>query len=142
LEFHIGDRVFLETTPRRGILRYPRRGRLSPRYLGPFLILERVGSIAYRLDLPDRLTGIHDVFHISQLKKYNPDAEHVPDKEPLKLKLNLSYVEKLVKVIERSVKELKNKEISMVKVLWELHETQDATWETYEWLRKNHPRLL
>jgi hypothetical protein len=70
------------------------------------------------------------VFHVSQLKKYNPDSEHVLNEEPLQLQSNLSYVEKPVKVIERSVKELRNKKILMVKILWEHHGSQDATWET------------
>jgi hypothetical protein len=86
--------------------------------------------VAYHLDLPDGLTGIHDVFHISQLKKYNPDLEHVLNEEPLQLQPNLSHIEKPVKVIERSMKELRNKRIPMVKVLWEHHGTQDTTWET------------
>jgi hypothetical protein len=69
LEFQVGERVFLKLSPSRGIFRLPRRGKLSPRYLSPFPILERVGPVAYKLDLPDGLTGIHDVFHVSQLKK-------------------------------------------------------------------------
>jgi hypothetical protein len=85
LEFQLGDRVFLKLTPSKGILRYPRGEKLSLKYLGPFMILERVGSVAYRQDLPNRLTGIHVVFHISQLKKYYPDSEHVLNEEPKQL---------------------------------------------------------
>jgi hypothetical protein len=81
LEFQTGDRVFL---------RHPRGGKLSSKYLRPFPILERVGPVAYQLDLPDGLIGIHDVFHISQLKKYNPDFEHVLNEEPLQLQPGLS----------------------------------------------------
>jgi hypothetical protein len=100
LEFQVGDPVFLKLTPSRGILRYPRGGKLNPRYLGPFPILERVGLVVYRLDLPDGLTEIHDIFHILQLKKYNLDTERVFNEEPLQLESNLSYVEKSIKVIE------------------------------------------
>jgi hypothetical protein len=113
----VRDRVFLKLTLSKEILRHPRGGKLSPRYLRPFPILERVGPVAYRLDLPDGLTGIHDAFHISQLKKINPDFEHVLNKESLQLQSNLSYVEKPIKIIERSVKELKKKKIPMVKIL-------------------------
>jgi hypothetical protein len=94
------------------------------------------------LDLSDGLTRIHGVFHISQLKKYNPNSEQVLNEEPLQLQLNLSYVEKPVKVLERSVKELRNKRILMVKILWEHHSTQDATWETEEWVKKKCPERL
>jgi hypothetical protein len=79
--------------------------------------LERVGPIAHILNLPNGLTGIHDVFHISQLKKYNPDSKYVLKKKPLQLQPNLGYVERPVKIIERSVKELKNKKIPIVKIL-------------------------
>jgi hypothetical protein len=90
----------------RAILKHPRGGKLSPRYLGPSPILERMGSVAYRLDLPKGLTGIHDVFHILQPKKYYPDSEHVLNEEPLQVQLDLSYVEKPVKIIERIVKKI------------------------------------
>jgi hypothetical protein len=106
---------------------HPRRGKLSPRYLGPFPIMERVRLVAYKLDLPKGLTRIHDAFHISQLKKYNLDPEYVLNEEPLQCQQDLSYMEKPVKIIERSVKELRNKRIPTVKVLWEYHRAQDAT---------------
>jgi hypothetical protein len=102
LEFQVGERVFLKLTPSKGILRHPRGEKLSPRYLRPFPILERVGLFTYRLDLPDGLTRIHDMFHVSQLKKYRPDADHVLNKEPLLLQPYLSYMEKLVRIIEKS----------------------------------------
>jgi hypothetical protein len=83
LEFQVGEQVFGKLTPSRGIMRYPRGGKLSPRYLGPFPILERIGPVAYGLDLPDGLTGIHNAFHASQLKKYQLNADHVSNEEPL-----------------------------------------------------------
>jgi hypothetical protein len=104
--------------------------------------LERVGAVAYRLELPDGLTGIHDVFPVSQLKKYNSDPEHVLNEEPLQLMPNLSYMEKPKEILEKSIKELRNKSIPMVKVLWEHLRVSDATWDTEEWMRKKHPALF
>jgi hypothetical protein len=132
----------LKLTLNRGILKHPRGGKLSLQYLGAFLILERIGPVAYKLDLPDGLLGIHNVFHVSQLKKYRPDADRVLNEKPLIRQPNLSYVEKPIRILERSIKELRNKRIPMVKVLWEYHGTQDATWETEEWMNKKYPGLL
>jgi hypothetical protein len=112
----VGDAIFLRLTPSRGSLRHPKGEKLSPRFIGPFLILEQISAVAYRLDLLDGLTGIHDVFHVSQLKKYNPDPEHVLNEEPLQLLPNLSYVKRPKEILERSVTELMNKKIPMVKI--------------------------
>jgi hypothetical protein len=101
-------------------------------------ILERVRVVAYLLELSDGLTGIHDVFHVSQLKKY----KRWLNEEPLQLLQNLSYIEKSKEILEKSVKELRNKRIPMVKVLWEHHGVQDATWETEDWMRKKCPKLF
>jgi hypothetical protein len=75
LEFQVGEQVLMKISPSRGVFKFPRGEKLSPRYLGPFPILERIGLVAYKLDLPNGLTRIHDVFHVSQLKKYHPDVE-------------------------------------------------------------------
>ncbi|KAL0561652.1 hypothetical protein IC582_002092 [Cucumis melo] len=93
LEFEVGDKVFLKVAPMRGVLRFERRGKLSPRFDGPFEILERIGPVAYRLALPPSLSTVHDVFHVSMLRKYVPDPSHVVDYEPLKIDENLSYTE-------------------------------------------------
>jgi hypothetical protein len=89
--------------------------------------LERIGPVAYTMDLPDGLTGIHDVLHVSQLKKYCTDADYMLNEEPLTLQPDLNYVEKLVRIVKKSIKELRNKKIPMVKVLWQHHGVQDAT---------------
>jgi hypothetical protein len=113
----VRDVVFLRLTPSRGSLKHPKDGKLSLRYVGPFQILERVGAVAFHLELPDGLIGIHNVFHISQLKKYNPNPEHMLNEESLQLLPNLSYIEKLKEIFKRSIKELRNKKIPMVKIL-------------------------
>ena len=79
LEFEVGDHVFLKVMPKMGVVRFGKRGKLSPRFIWPFEILERVGIIAYRLALPPSITGVHEVFHVSMLRKYTPDPAHVVD---------------------------------------------------------------
>ncbi|KAA0042480.1 pol protein [Cucumis melo var. makuwa] len=129
LEFDVGDKVFLKVAPMRGVLRFEKRGKLSPRFVGPFEILERIGPVAYRLTLPSSLSIIHDVFHVSMLRTYVPDPSHVVDYEPLENDENLSYTEQPVEVLAREVKMLRNRETPLVKVLWRNHRMEEATWE-------------
>ncbi|KAL0537361.1 hypothetical protein IC582_026339 [Cucumis melo] len=142
LEFEIGDKVFLKVAPMRGVLRFERRGKLSPRFVGPFEILERIGPVAYRLALPPSLSTVHDVFHVSMLRKYVPDPSHVVDYEPLEIDENLSYAEQPVEVLAKEVKTLRNKEISLVKVLWRNHRVEEATWEREDDMRSRYPELF
>ena len=79
LEFEVGDHVFLKVIPKRGVVRSGKRGKLSPRFIGPFEILERIGVVAYRLALPPNMSGVNEVFHVSMLRKYTPDPSHVVD---------------------------------------------------------------
>ena len=79
LEFEVSDRVFLKVMPKRGVISFGKRGKLSPRFIGPFEILERIGTVAYRLALSSSMTGVHEVFHVSMLRKYTPDPAHVVD---------------------------------------------------------------
>ena len=79
LEFEVGDHVFLKVMPKRGVVRFGNRGKLLPRFIGPFEILERIGTVAYRLGLSPSMTGVHEVFHVSMLRKYIPDPAHVVD---------------------------------------------------------------
>ncbi|KAL4016984.1 hypothetical protein IC575_024655 [Cucumis melo] len=139
LEFEVGDKVFLKVAPMRGVLRFERRGKLSPRFVGPFEILERIGPVAYRLALPLSLSTVHDVFHVSMLRKYVPDPSHVVDYEPLEIDENLSYTEQPVEVLAREVKTLRNKEIPLVKVLWRNHRVEEATWEREDDMRSVIP---
>ncbi|KAL0556899.1 hypothetical protein IC582_005416 [Cucumis melo] len=142
LEFEVGDKVFLKVAPMKGVLRFERRGKLSPRFVGPFEILERIGPVAYRLALPPSLSTVHNVFHVSMLRKYVPDPSHVVDYEPLEIDENLSYVEQPVEVLAREVKTLRNKEIPLVKVLWRNHRVEEATWEREDDMRSRYPELF
>ncbi|KAL0546476.1 hypothetical protein IC582_016386 [Cucumis melo] len=142
LEFDVGDKVFLKVAPMKGVVRFERRGKLSPRFVGPFEILERIGPVAYRLALPPSLSAVHDVFHVSMLRKYVPDPSHVVDYEPLEIDENLSYTEQPVEVLAREVKMLRNREIALVKVLWPNHRVEEATWEREDDMRSRYPDLF
>ena len=102
LEFRVGAQVWLRVSPTRGVRRFGIKGKLSPRYVGPFEILERVGEVAYRLALPPRLEGVHPVFHVSQLREYIPDPRHVISHEDLTVESDHTFVEYPVAVLERS----------------------------------------
>ena len=93
--------VFLRISPWKGVLKFGKRGKLSPRYIGPYRIVERIGEVAYRLDLPPELDNIHDVFHVSMLRRYIPDPSHVLTKQPVEIQKNLTYEEKPVQILDR-----------------------------------------
>ncbi|KAL4027967.1 hypothetical protein IC575_011157 [Cucumis melo] len=142
LEFDVRDKLFLKVAPMKGVLRFERRGKLSPRFVGPFEILERIGPVAYRLALPPSLSTVHDVFHVSMLRKYVSDPSHVVDYEPLKIDENLSYTEQPVELLAREVKMLRNRKIPLVKVLWRNHRVEEATWEREDDMRSRYPELF
>ena len=142
LEFEVGDHMFLKVAPIRGVSRFGRRGKLSPRFIGPFEILERIGLVAYRLALPPALTAVHNVFHVSMLRKYTADPSHVIDFEPLPLREDMSYEEYPTRILSRCVKTLRNREISLVKVQWGNHRPEEATWERKSDMRKQYPELF
>ena len=103
----------------KGVLRLGRKIKLSPRFIGSFKILERIGSIAYKLTLPPSLTRVQDVFHVSMLRKYMTDSIRVIDYEPLQLSEDLSYKEKPIRILAQEVKALRNRDIAFIKVLWQ-----------------------
>jgi len=128
LEISVGDHVFLKVSPLKGSIRFGQKGKLAPRYIGPFEILQRVDPVAYRLALPPALQGIHDVFHVSNLCRYTSDPNHVIPYEPLQLKENLTYVEEPIETVDRMDRVLRNRTIPYVKVFWKHHGSTDATW--------------
>jgi len=142
LEFNVRDHVFLKVSPLKGSLRFGQKGKLTPRYINPFEILQRIGPVAYRLALPPTLQGIHDVFHVSNLRPYVLDLAHVISHEPLQLKKNLRYMEELIRILEQMDRTLRNKTIPFVKVLWKHHKSADATWEPEQAMREKYPRLF
>ncbi|KAL4037249.1 hypothetical protein IC575_000837 [Cucumis melo] len=142
LEFQVGDQVFLKLSPWRGVILFGRKGKLSPRYIGPYQITERVGPAAYRLELPIELARIHDVFHVSMLRKYIPDPSHVLQAQPVELKEDLSYVEEPVQILDRKEQVLRNKTIPLIKVLWRHHGAEEATWEPEFQMKKRYSILF
>ncbi|GKD23959.1 hypothetical protein Tco_1225662 [Tanacetum coccineum] len=130
LEFEVGDRVFLK------------KGKLAPRYIGPFEILERIGLVAYSLRLLEELNSVHDTFHVSNLKKCLADANlHVPLDE-IKVDKTLRFVEELVEIIDREIKKLKRMKIALVKVRWNSKRGPEFTWEHEDQIRIKYPQLF
>ena len=142
LAFEVGDRVFLRISPWKGVLRFGKKGKLSPRYIGPYEILDKVGPVAYRLALPPELDRIHDVFHVSCLRKYVPDESHVLNYVPAELGEDLTFEERPVEILDRKEKTLRNKVIPLVKVLWRNQRVEEATWESEDDMRGRYPHLF
>ena len=124
------------------VVRFGKRGKLSPHYIGPFEIVERVCPVAYRLDLPVELYRVHNVFHISMLRKYILDPSHVLEAPEIELRDDLSYEEQPVQILGRDEKELRNKTTSLVKCLWRNHLVEEATWEREDQMRSQYPHIF
>ncbi|XP_073061943.1 uncharacterized protein [Primulina eburnea] len=127
LEFAVGDHVFVKVPPMKGVMRFGKKGKLSPRFIEPFEILERVGTLAYRVALPPNLTGVHNVFNVSMLQKYMPNPSHVLNYEPLQLTPHLYFEERPTQIMDRWEKRLRNKVIQIIKVKWLNHFKEEAT---------------
>jgi hypothetical protein len=142
LEFKEGDYVYLKVSPLRGMRRFKIKGKLSPRFIGPFLILKRVGEVAYQLELPDHLANVHNVFHVSQLKKCLRVPEKQLPMEDLSVQDDLTYAEYPIRIIDTLTRVTRNKVIKMCKVQWSHHGEYEATWEREEELRIDFPHLF
>ncbi|KAI3797555.1 hypothetical protein L1987_32813 [Smallanthus sonchifolius] len=142
IEFQVEDYVLLKVSPCKGIIRFRKRGKLSPRFIRPFKILAQVGKVAYRLELPEELSGIHSTFHVSHLRKCLVDEiSHVPLND-IELDERLYYVEKPVAILDWKKKRLWNKVIKQVKVQWQHRKGSEATWETEEEMKLSYPYLF
>ncbi|GJU08688.1 hypothetical protein Tco_1125118 [Tanacetum coccineum] len=116
LEFQVGDKVMLKVSPWKGVIRFGKRGKLNPRYIGPFNIIAKVGTVAYRLELPERLSRVHSMFHVSKLKKYMADEPLAIPLDEIQVDDKLHFVEEPVKIMHREVKRLKQSRIPIVKI--------------------------
>ncbi|XP_075481166.1 uncharacterized protein LOC142521878 [Primulina tabacum] len=123
-------------------MRFGRKEKLAPRYIGAYGIVERIGTLAYRLDLPQSLSAIHDVFHVSILRKYEPDPSHVLSTEDVELDSSLSYVEQPVQIFESQREATQEQEDYLVLVQWSRHGIEETTWELEARMRQEWPHLF
>ncbi|KAM2013587.1 hypothetical protein ACFX1T_025281 [Malus domestica] len=122
--YNVGDWVFLKLSPWKGVVWFGKKGKLNPRYIGPYIIIERVGEVAYRLELPLELSKVHDVFHVSILRHYVADPTHVIPPQPLEINSDLTYYEEPVTILDWKDKVLRNKIVRLVKILWKNHSVE------------------
>ena len=142
LEFMVGESVLLKVSPMKGVMRFGRKGKLSPRYIGPFEIVERIGEVAYQLALPPGLSGVHPVFHISILKNYHQGGNNVIQWDSMLLDQNLTFEEEPITILDRQVRNLRSKEIASVKVQWKHRPVEEATWEIESDMRSKYPYIF
>ena len=121
---------------------FGKRGKLSPRYIGPFEIVDIIVPVAYRLEFPEELARVHNVFHISMLRKYISDPSHVLEAPEIELRYDLFYEEQPVQILGREEKKLHNMTISLVKFLWRNHQVEEATWEREDQMRSQYPHFF
>ena len=138
----MGDHVFLKVMPKREVARFDKRGKLSPRYIRPFEVLERVYIVAYRLALPPSLSGVYAVFHVSMLRKYTQDLTHIVDWGELVVDVDGTFEEGLVCIMDSRDHVLQGKTVRLVKVLWQHRGVEEATWEREDTMCTNCPFLF
>ena len=142
LEFEVGDHVFLKVMPKRGVVRFDKREKLSPRFIGPFEILERVGTVAYRLALLPRMSGVHEVFYVSMLRKYTPDPTYVVDWGQIEVDIDGTFEEGLICILDSCDQVLRRKTVRLVRLLWRHYGVEESTWECEDTMRATYPFLF
>nr|GFC15533.1 putative reverse transcriptase domain-containing protein [Tanacetum cinerariifolium] len=142
MEFQVGDKVMLKVSPWKGVVCFGKREKLNPRYVGPFNVLERVRDVAYKLDLPEELSRVHNTFHVSNLKKCHADKPLAVLLDGLHVDDKLHFVEDPVEIMDREVKRLKQSRIPLVKVRWNSKRGPEFTWEREDQFRKKYSHLF
>ncbi|GJY03321.1 putative reverse transcriptase domain-containing protein [Tanacetum coccineum] len=142
MEFQVGDKVMLKVSPWKGVVRFGKRGKLNPRYVGPFKVLEKVGEVAYKLELPEELSRVHNTFHVSNLKKCHADEPLAVPLDGLHLDDKLHFVEEPLEVVGREVKRLKRSRIPLVKVRWNSKRDPEFTWDAEYQFKNKYPHLF
>ncbi|GKE82734.1 hypothetical protein Tco_1552734, partial [Tanacetum coccineum] len=141
-EFQIGDKVMLKVSPWKGVIRFGKRGKLNPRYIGPFKIIAKVGTVAYRLELPGQLSSVHTMFHVSNSKKCMADKPLAIPLDEIQIDDKLHFIEEPVEIIDREVKRLKQSRILIVKVRWNSRRGPEFTWEREDQMQKKYPHIF
>ena len=134
--------MLLKVSPWKGITRFRKKGKSNPRYIGPFEILRSIGKVAYEVALSPHMQHIYNMFHVSLLKKYHPDFNHVIEYELLDFRPDLSYVEHPIEILDRHERVLRNKKVVLVKVLWRNTKVEESTWELESEMLNNYPHLF
>nr|GEW18332.1 putative reverse transcriptase domain-containing protein [Tanacetum cinerariifolium] len=142
MEFQVGDKVMLKVSPWKGVLRFGKRGKLNPRYVGPFKVLKEIRKVAYELELPEERSKVHNTFHVSNLKKCHADKPLAVPLDGLHFDDKLHFVEEPVEIVDHEVKWLKQSRITLVKVRWNSKRGLEFTWECEDQFQKKYPHLF
>jgi len=142
LEFQVGDKVLLKVSPWKGSVRFGKKGKLAPRYIGPYTILQRVGPVAYKLNLPPELGNVHDTFHVCNLKKCLADAPAIVPLEDVQVNDKFQFIEEPVCIVDKDVKRLRRSRVRLVKVQWSSRHGHKYTWEREAFMKTKYPHLF
>ncbi|GKE83932.1 putative reverse transcriptase domain-containing protein, partial [Tanacetum coccineum] len=142
LEFEVGDKVMLKMSSWKGVIHFGKRGKLNPRYIGPFKIIAKVGTLAYRLELPEQLSRVYSTSHVSNLKKCFVDEPLAIPLDEIQIDDNLNFIEEPVEIMDQEVKRLKQSRIPIMKVCWNLRRGPEFTWEREDKMNKKYPHLF
>ena len=142
LEFEVSDHVSLKVIPKRGVVRFGKHEKLSPRFIGPFEILKRIGTVAYRLALPPSMSGVHEAFHVSMLWRYTLDPAHVVDWGQVEIDTDGTFEEGPVCIVDSRDRVLRRKTVRLVGVLWQHCGVEESTWEHEDKMRATYSFLF
>ncbi|GKC26647.1 hypothetical protein Tco_1033941, partial [Tanacetum coccineum] len=142
LEFQVGDKFMLKVSPWKGVICFGKRGKLNPRYIGPFQILAKVGTVAYRLELPEKLSRVHITFYVPNLKKCLSNEPLAIPLDKIHIDDKLNFIEEPIEIMDREVKRLKQSCIPIVMVRWNSRRCPKYTWEREDQMQKKYPHLF